>query len=89
MRCAQLILFPILKRNAMNSENHHTHALSPLNDAIVFLVTVTVCTFLLTAASTFSANNCANSRHYPRAGYAESSGTACPGSETRADFTEG
>ena len=38
----------------MNSENHHTHALSPLNDAIVFLVTVTVCTFLLTAASTFT-----------------------------------
>jgi soluble lytic murein transglycosylase-like protein len=38
----------------MNPENQHSHLLSPLNDLVVFLVTVAVCTFSLTAACTLS-----------------------------------
>ena len=38
----------------MNPENQHPHLFFPLKDVVVFFVTVAVCTFLLTAACTFS-----------------------------------
>ena len=73
----------------MNPENYHTHALSPLNDVIVFFVTVTVCTFFLTAACTFTKTTAPIDDITPRAGYAASSATDCFGSGTRIRATDG
>lgn len=38
----------------MNADNQHPHIFSPLNDVVVFLITVVACTFLLTVACTFT-----------------------------------